>query len=342
MPSPVLTWITASLALLGVVHGNISVNPSQSIQAAIDAAKPGDQIIVQAGTYYEQLTISKSHISLVAEKGAVLKPPRKKPAISNGCVGLAGNNTVAGICIIGTGVKLAPFRSEHRKVSSVGSFVEGVKVSGFSVQGFYGLNIAVVGAKNTEVRNNTVSDGAYYGILTVGSKGSIVAHNTVKAKSIMFIGICMDDKSNVSVTQNTISSYAIGLCIETNGADVSNNKVNKCCFGAYVDPFVSGAQVTGNQFGPSPRNCSSPAPVWAAGVTIAGAVNTNVSRNTITGISDGHNPKGLAVGILVYDDTSGAKVATAKNNHITYNTLSKNDQDVANYSKGNNQIDHNN
>src|SRR5262245_65393719 len=45
------------------------VNFDQSIQAAIDAASPGDTILVGPGTYNESLTINKS-IHLISRDGA--------------------------------------------------------------------------------------------------------------------------------------------------------------------------------------------------------------------------------------------------------------------------------
>jgi hypothetical protein len=40
--------------------GTIIVNPGNSIQAAINAATPGDTIVINAGTYTESLTLSKA------------------------------------------------------------------------------------------------------------------------------------------------------------------------------------------------------------------------------------------------------------------------------------------
>lgn len=57
----------------------IQVSPGQSIQAALDAAQPGDTVMVAAGVYHESVVIRQDHITLqgagATESGTVLEPP---------------------------------------------------------------------------------------------------------------------------------------------------------------------------------------------------------------------------------------------------------------------------
>lgn len=300
--------------------GPIRVKSGQSIQAAINRADRGDRIVVEAGPYAEQLTIDKNGITLVSQ-GAILTPPAA--FTPNTCSGLAGNDTAgndsqAGICVTGAGVVLADFVTEHRKVLSVDKPVKDVSITGFEIHGFSGENIAVVGAKDARVTGNKLVDGGSYGALTVGSKGTRIARNTVTTTSLLFIGICMDDFGDVVVANNDISNYFIGLCIQTPGAEVRNNAVSNGCSGAFVDPFVDGAIVAKNHI--SATNNANCPENFAIGITIDGAVSTQVQNNIIENQRD--------AGIAVVDDLTTTPVAVSSHNRVVRNTLSGNGVDL--------------
>lgn len=80
--------ITLSLLLGVALLGNnaayasgLCVHPSgvghcyTSIQAAVDAANDGDQIIIRPGKYVEQVTITGKSLTLVGRRGAVIEAP---------------------------------------------------------------------------------------------------------------------------------------------------------------------------------------------------------------------------------------------------------------------------
>ncbi|KAK6714880.1 hypothetical protein SNK04_005808 [Fusarium graminearum] len=202
----------------------IHVKRGQKIQNAIKNASPGDRIVVAAGDYREQLVIDKDGIQLEGH-GANLIQPDAKDLKTNACTGLTQdpqkNKLQTGICIVGYNVKTDDFITEHKKVKSVGRPVKGVSVTGFTVNGFSGINIAILGAKNTYITNNKLVDGGAYGGLTLGSINTVFYDNVVTTTKGGFIAICMDNKSDVFSKKNDISNHAIGLCVQTNGAVLS-------------------------------------------------------------------------------------------------------------------------
>lgn len=82
-------FVTLSLILIVIAGlGNsvayaagLCVHPSgagrcfRSIQAAVDAANSGDQILIRAGTYVEQVTVNGKDLTLQGRPGAVLQAP---------------------------------------------------------------------------------------------------------------------------------------------------------------------------------------------------------------------------------------------------------------------------
>ena len=299
----------------------ITVQAGHSIQAAIDHSGSGDLIVVNAGTYAEQLTIKTSGVSLVGI-GAVIVPPRKP--IQNICSGLAGEGTATGICIAGDNVKLAPFKQEHRKVLSVGKRVTDVSVTGFTVRNFTGIDIAIVGAEGAQVRGNHLINGAQYGALTVGSNNTQIDGNIVTfTRELGFIALCMDDAGGAQVTNNIISGYAVGLCVQTPGADVRHNTVTDCCNGAYVDPGVHAAEVSHNHISSGKPLCASIPEVGIAGIVVAGSIGTEVRSNLI---EDLHTPNMTGAGIAIVDFTDPVNIAM--NNTVSENVLRNNDFDI--------------
>ncbi|UZP38428.1 hypothetical protein NXS19_006244 [Fusarium pseudograminearum] len=326
----------------------IHVKRGQKIQHAIKNASPGDRIVVAAGDYREQLVIDKDGIQLEGH-GANLIQPDAKDLKTNACTGLTQdpqkNKLQTGICIVGYNVKTDAFITEHKRVKSVQRPVKGVSVTGFTVKGFSGINIAILGAKNTYITNNNLVDGGAYGGLTLGSINTVFYDNVVTTTKGGFIGICMDNKSDVFATKNQISNHLIGLCVQTNGAVMEYNKLTSNCFGVFVDPGVREAKIAHNYIGPTPAPCDKN----AAGVVLGSSIGVLVSDNTIEGqkASDGSG-----AGIRIYDDPCVAtpempislscvvlgKAIKARDNVVVRNTLNDNNSDIQNLSKGSGNI----
>src|SRR5947209_3353300 len=141
--------LTATPALAKTIH----VHPGQSIQAAINAAKPGDTIVVDAGVYHENLVITKDRLQLEgAGPGATVLVT---PATPNPVPPQCGSSTVFhGICVAGA----------FDAAGNPGDPVKGVQIEGFSVLGFPGFGILDLNAKDSTVENVEAASNASYGI----------------------------------------------------------------------------------------------------------------------------------------------------------------------------------
>jgi cytochrome c peroxidase len=129
----------------------IVVRPGQSIQAAVDRARPGDTILVEPGTYRETgrpcsfdakqtcaVSVTKDAISLVARGG-------KKPVVLESS-GAQENGIAVGVSSDCTGRR-----------------VRGSRVIGFVVRGFSGSGLALRCADDWELGYDAAADDGLYG-----------------------------------------------------------------------------------------------------------------------------------------------------------------------------------
>jgi nitrous oxidase accessory protein NosD len=337
-----LTSYTVAVARRSNPHGSnshgstIYVSAGQSIQNAINSAYPGQTISVGPGTYAEQLTIMTDGLQLVGN-GAMLVPPQYP--VTNTCTdlagagfGVAGNGTQAGICITGQDIVFGAF-VQHRKVVSVGTPIKDVAVTGFTVQDFVGINIAVVGGMDVHVVQNTLLDANSYGVLSDGSTNTVIEANHVTSTgSLLFIATCADDVSGAKFLNNDASNYGTAHCVQTNGTYAYGNNINNTCWGFFVDPFIMDVQILHNDIGPSNPVCDDLQGAAALGVLLMGASDNTIQGNTIEGRSAHGGINAPGAGVLITDDpTSGA---TSNGNQIIDNVFMNNDVDILVETKG--------
>src|SRR5215207_8975631 len=120
-----LTLLLASGLALAAGVGSAAADSSvvgqgESIQKAINAADPGDTIVVR-GVHKEDVVIRKDGIKLRGDDSAVIEPPAKAGSPCSRTFGLEA------ICVLGD-VNLDTFEVKKR--------VKDVSVSGFTIRGF--------------------------------------------------------------------------------------------------------------------------------------------------------------------------------------------------------------
>ena len=153
LPVCVLACSLALAAGVGSASADSSVvGPGESIQKAINAADPGDTIVVR-GVHHEDVIIRKNGIKLRGIDGAVIETPAGAKADSP----CSRVSKPTAICVLGD-VSLKP-----GEVEITGPRVSDVSVSGFTIRGLKdkdGLRIDVTYARNTTVAGNRVIGNA--------------------------------------------------------------------------------------------------------------------------------------------------------------------------------------
>src|SRR5829696_10177950 len=160
----ILTLLVASGVALATAIGsaqaaNKVVGPGESIQKAVNAAHPGDTIVVR-GVHREDVVIRKNGIKLRGVGNAVIEAPARARADSP-CSKVFGPEA---ICVLGA-VNLKTGRL-------TGSRVRDVSISGFTIRGFKQkqkpgaatIMIDVWGARNVTVVDNHVVGNSGAGI----------------------------------------------------------------------------------------------------------------------------------------------------------------------------------
>src|SRR5215203_6996154 len=217
-----LTVLVASGVALAVTKigsaGAVSsvVGPGESIQKAINAAHPGDTIVVR-GVHREDVVIRKNGIKLRGDDAVIEAPPRAKA--DSPCSKVFGPEA---ICLLGD-VNL-------KTGKLTGSRVRDVSISGFTIRGFNqkpnkGIASTIVidvwGARNATVEGNHVVGnlGAGIGIDGEGLNNTIRNNDLTDNKDD---GVWVAEQRNATIADNTLKGNADNLD-EGGGIDLQTN-----------------------------------------------------------------------------------------------------------------------
>ena len=299
----ILTLLVASGVALATAIGsaqaaNKVVGPGESIQKAINAAHPGDTIVVK-GVHKEDVVIRKDGIKLRGDDAVIEAPTRAKA--DSPCSKAFGPE---GICVVGD-VNFDTFTLKER--------VKDVSVSGFTFRGFDDKEgglfaIDVSGARDATIVGNRVIGNVAGGIIvgvssinTTIAKNDVIGNPKTKAGGI----VVTDGSLNTKVVNNVVKSIpegenAIDVIFESTNTTIAGNDL----IGNWVGVFnvdAPGTKILSNDVSRS----------GFAGTVVAGqkAANAKVVGNDISGgawgIYVGNTKGGSFAGNTIHDNCAG-------------------------------------
>jgi hypothetical protein len=337
-------WLAAGFAVAGMCGaglagasesgsaegGGATVQPGESIQAALDAAEPGDTITVAAGTYHEYLQISTDGVTLQGD-GAVLEPPDDEGAATNDC---SSEDDKVGICVIGD----VTFPTDPDGQVTIDRTVSDVTLRGFTVQGFAGSGVFAFATDGFVAEHNVFGDNGGYGVFANTSTDVTYRYNMAfdNTEAGYYIGDSPD--ANAVVQWNAGYDNGDGLLFrDALGGTIDHNAFYWNCIGILVlDTGAPGAAgdvtITGNALVANNQACEGDEdegvpPTSGIGLAILGGTGVDAHGNRITYNSpSGATPASGGV-VLLSSAAFGGSDPT--DNAVTGNQIQFNQPDVA-------------
>jgi len=223
------------------------VNPGERIQAAVDAAIPGDTIIVRDGTYIENVSVNKEGLTLVSLNGpSATIIEALTTEINHGVIGVAADHVrISGFtvqnCTSGTGIGIG---------LAAGCTIE----NNIVLNNTYGILLSY-GHANT-ISKNTVRNNTGYNILIQTSSNNTITGNTINATiSSNSPGICLSYSANGNtVSGNTITNLLDGIAmyVSCDNNTITENHISDCYSSIRLQEACTGNTITLNTLTNSP------------------------------------------------------------------------------------------
>jgi parallel beta-helix repeat protein len=203
-PAPARTALTklgllalAAALLPASARAGKIIEVTTTIQAAVDAASPGDTVLVPPGTYHESVLVSRGEITIRGSHGAVLDAE----GFNNGITVRNG-----GFSQGPDGFPVCPELTLHD-----------VAIEGLTIRNAGRNGVLLLGVNGFRVSGGKYLDNEDYGIFPICSRNGLIDSNQVEGTEDA--GIYVGDDDEITVVGNRVTRCTIGIEVE-NSTDV--------------------------------------------------------------------------------------------------------------------------
>jgi Right handed beta helix region len=283
-----------------------------TVQAAVDAADPGDLVLIDSGTYAEAVTIETP--------GVTVRGVDRNAVVLDG-----GHELTNGISVAANGVAVENLTVRNYRQNGVLFNGAGIEVVGQANPPVYGAGDAVlVGYRVSYV---TTSNNGLYGIYAFAARDGLIEHSYASAHpdSGIYVGQCKPCEvvvRDVLAENNAIGYYGtnasgsvfvVGSVFRGNRLGITPNSQDMELLAPQVETVVAGNLVIDND---NPSAPAIPQGFFGGGIAIGGGTENSVLRNRVSG----HSVYGIGLVSLNQFDPIG--------NRIEGNVLSDNAVDL--------------
>ncbi len=269
----------------------VRVSSGESIQDALDAAKSGTTIVVEAGVYREQVRIRKNGITLRGLKGAIIRPLTAQTTTDCDFNGFG-----AAICV---GSEFLPAQNPGLipGLTHPETRLRNITITGFTIEAPTGSGIWVANARHVVVARNVIKDATAIGIDFENVQRFWIARNRVTRPDgglfpSAFIGGL--GTSDGRFVDNTLQGGPLDglLMFRAKRIRVHNNTITGQCSGmtlmeGFTEPGRGGPSrvtISKNRIRNNDRSCPgvSPGEIFGGwGIRLFGGTDLVLKKNTI-------------------------------------------------------------
>ncbi|KKG11919.1 cell surface protein [Methanosarcina sp. 2.H.A.1B.4] len=311
-----LTTLIITLSSCIGAADDIYANSTNSIQAAVNSANSGDVIIVEPGTYSENILISNSKTNLV------IRSESGNPADT---IITASNSSFDVVTIQDTSYVT----------------IKGLKITG---AGTDKAGVYLLRSTNCIIENNVLHNDAL-GVFLKASPNNVVRNN-IASKDLNIgegRGFNIEQSDYTNISGNTVSNQRYGIYVSDSMANtVSGNTVNLSKDDGIRVQYATNVTVENNNI-----NSNGQFGIYLSSSGESFLKSNNVFNSTNNSINLVSSSGNTITGNTVSDDaiaslTHAIFMNTSHNNNLQSNTVSNNDYGIAMRYSNNNTLVNNN